>query len=419
MNNKVTFEDVINGKCKKLIIDCIYENKQPNKDMSCRVLPKLMKVQNTGGFRPIGEYKNNFAVKYVVLYSTGEDIYWQDDLDEELGLFIYYGDNQRAGRDILDTKLGGNLILQKSFELACSNNIEDRKKIPPFFLFQKDENANVKFSGLLVPGYKNINEKEWLTALWAKRSEGGRFQNYKAMFTVLDTEDGSKANPTNASIDLQWINDLLEGKGYESEHAPKAWKNWIDKCVYKPLTVNVDSRIRTKEEQLPKEKDKLEMLQYIHDYFYNKDRKSDATNFEPFAIVLTTLADTNIISCDNTRPSRDGGRDGIGEYRIMNGLNQALKTVFAVEAKCYDLNNSVGVKETSRLISRIRHRQFGVFVTTSYVDIQAYKEIIEDEHPIAIIAGADIIDILYQNEITDLDKLKEYLNNNFPKDNMM
>ncbi len=53
MNNKVTFDDVVKGKC---IIDCIYENKQPNKDMSCRVLPKLMKVQNTGGFRPIGEY---------------------------------------------------------------------------------------------------------------------------------------------------------------------------------------------------------------------------------------------------------------------------------------------------------------------------------------------------------------------------
>ena len=100
----------------------------------------------------------------------------------------------------------------------------------------------------------------------------------------------------------------------------------------------------------------------------------------------------------------------------MNGLNQALKTVFAVEAKCYDLNNSVGVKETSRLISRIRHRQFGVFVTTSFVDMQAYKEIIEDEHPIAIIAGVDIIDILFQNEITDLEKLKEYLNNNFPKE---
>ena len=300
--------------------------------------------------------------------------------------------------------------------MASSNDLEDRKKIPPFFLFQKDENANVKFSGLLVPGYKNINEKEWLTALWAKRNEGGRFQNYKAMFTVLDTESGSDANPNNATIDLEWINDLIKGDGYESKHAPKVWKNWIEKGTYKPLTVNVDSRIRTKEEQLPKEKNKIEMLQYIHDYFYNKDRKSDSTNFEPFAIALTTLADSNIINCDNTRPSKDGGRDGIGEYRIMNGLNQSLKTVFAVEAKCYDLNNAVGVKETSRLISRIRHRQFGVFVTTSYVDIQAYKEIIEDNQPIAIISGVDIIDILYQNEITDIDKLKKFLNNNFPKD---
>ena len=82
MNNKVTFDEVVSGKCKKLIIDCIYENKQRNKDLSCRVLSKLMKVQNTGGFRPIGEYKNDFSIKYVVLYSTGEDIYWQDDLDE-------------------------------------------------------------------------------------------------------------------------------------------------------------------------------------------------------------------------------------------------------------------------------------------------------------------------------------------------
>ena len=415
MNNIVSFDEVVTGKCQKLILDCVYENKQPNKDMSCRVLPKLMKVKNSGGFRPIGEYKNKFDVKYVVLYSTGEDIYWQDELDEELGLFIYYGDNKQAGRELLDTNIGGNLILQNSFELACSNKVEDRKRIPPFFLFQKDEDANVKFAGLLVPGYKNINEKEWLTALWAKRNEGGRFQNYKAMFTVLDTASGSEANPNDATIDLKWLDDLKEGKGFESEHAPKVWKNWIEKSVYKPLTVNVDSRIRTKEEQLPQDPEKLEMLKYIHDYFYNEERKSDSTRFEPFAIAITTLADTNIISCDNTRPSRDGGRDGIGEYRIMSGLNQALKTVFAVEAKCYDIKYAVGVESTSRLISRIRHRQFGVLVTTSYVDPQAYKEIIEDEHPIAIIAGVDIIDILYHNEITSLGKLKEYLENNFPQ----
>ena len=60
MNNNINFYDVTNAKCNKLYIDCIYENKKPNIDLSCRVLPKLMKVQNSGGFRVIGQYKHIF-----------------------------------------------------------------------------------------------------------------------------------------------------------------------------------------------------------------------------------------------------------------------------------------------------------------------------------------------------------------------
>ena len=411
MNNNVSYEDVVNKKVNKLVLDCIYENKKPNVNMSCRVLPKLMNVQNSGGFRVIGQYKNNFDVKYVVLYSTNEDIYWQDILDEEIGLYIYYGDNQKAGRELHDTKLGGNLILKKCYELSSLTDINQRKKIPPFFLFEKTKDNDVKFSGLLVPGYKGINQKDWLTAIWAKRNDGGRFQNYKAIFTILDTSTGSESNPNEASIDLRWLEDLKAGKGFESIYAPKAWKDWIEKLNYKPLKVKVDSRIRSKNEQLPTNEEQIKMLEYIHDYFIDKP-----TNFEAFAISLTLLSDTNIISCDNTRPTRDGGRDGIGEYRIMSKLSNSLKTTFAVEAKCYDVNSSVGVKETSRLISRIKHRQFGVFVTTSFVDKQAYKEIIEDEQPIAIISGIDIIEILFQNQITNIDELKKYLEENFPKD---
>jgi hypothetical protein len=411
MNNNITYDNFFSCKTPKLNIDCIYENRKPYKNKSDLILPKIMKVKNSGGFRPIGQYKRIFDVKYVVLYSTNTDVYWQDFLDEELGLYIYYGDNKQAGRELHNTSIGGNLILKNVFELTFSDVFIDRKKIPPFFLFEKTDDGDVKFSGLLVPGYKGVNQKDWLTAIWAKRNEGGRFQNYKAMFTVLDTSTGSDFSPNDASIDLRWLDDLKSGKGYESIYAPKVWKKWVEKGVYTPLTVKKDSLIRTKDEQLPSKKEHLEMLQYVHDYFINKP-----TNFEAFAISLTMLADTNIINCDNTRPSKDGGRDGIGEYRIMSRLSQSLKTSFAVEAKCYDLNNSVGVKETSRLISRIRHRQFGVFVTTSFVDKQAYKEIIEDEQPIAIISGIDIIEILYQNQITNLDELKSYLNNYFPKD---
>lgn len=33
----------------------------------------------------------------------------------------------------------------------------------------------------------------------------------------------------------------------------------------------------------------------------------------------------------------------------------------------------------------------------------------------AIVSSSDIIDILFQNEITDIDRLNKFLNNNFSK----
>ena len=60
--------------------------------------------------------------------------------------------------------------------------------------------------------------------------------------------------------------------------------------------------------------------------------------------------------------------DAIGHYMIKTGgkANYPLKIDCALEAKCYSKNNGVGVKLMSRLISRIRYRQFGIMVTTSY-----------------------------------------------------
>ena len=129
----------------------------------------------------------------------------------------------------------------------------------------------------------------------------------------------------------------------------------------------------------------------MKDYFSQHSEREYA--FEKCASALIQLMDKNIISCDNTRPWRDGGRDATGIYRI--GLPSTYTDVdFSMEAKCYALDNECGVKETSRLIARLRHRQFGIFVTTSYVSIQAYKEIIEDGHPVLIVSARDIAQLL-------------------------
>ena len=80
---------------------------------------------------------------------------------------------------------------------------------------------------------------------------------------------------------------------------------------------------------------------------------------------------------------------------------------FALEAKCYrpaidDQDaNTVGVKEVARLISRLRHRQFGILVTTSLISRQAYEEVRKDRHPIVFISGRDIAEILIEHGHSD------------------
>lgn len=111
--------------------------------------------------------------------------------------------------------------------------------------------------------------------------------------------------------------------------------------------------------------------------------------------------DSNFIDFSLTRPWRDGGRDAIGRYSISAGgkVNQPLVIDCALEAKCYGINRGVGVREMSRLISRIKYRQFGIMITTGFVDSQAYSEAVEDGHPILIVTAADIASILRNNAI--------------------
>jgi hypothetical protein len=106
------------------------------------------------------------------------------------------------------------------------------------------------------------------------------------------------------------------------------------------------------------------------------------------------MADGYVGSYEVTRASVDGGRDAVGEYRIGPAADPVSVT-FALEAKLYDpAGGGVGVSDVARLISRLRHRQFGVLVTTSYVARRAYQEVRANQHPVVILAAADIVSLL-------------------------
>lgn len=61
------------------------------------------------------------------------------------------------------------------------------------------------------------------------------------------------------------------------------------------------------------------------------------------------------------------------------------------------------------MISRIRHRQFGVFLTTSCISEQAYKEIVEDDQPILVLSGIDVAEILVDAGLNGPTRVREWL----------
>jgi restriction endonuclease len=75
---------------------------------------------------------------------------------------------------------------------------------------------------------------------------------------------------------------------------------------------------------------------------------------------------------------------------------------------------TVGVEDVSRLISRIRHRQFGILVTTSVVARQAYQEVREDRHPILFFSGGDIANILVNNGFNTPTLVVDLLSKEYP-----
>lgn len=373
-----------------LVVDAVYEGGDaPN--YSAAPLPDLLEVGTGKGFRPKSCPTGSHERSYVVLFTTFTDPDWPDHLDAESGIFTYYGDNKEPGTTIHEKE--GNEILRNVFDNLHSG---ERQAIPPFFVFSSTgEGYNRKFRGLAVPGTRTENRSEDLVAVWKHRG-GDRFQNYRATFTILDIE----------RIPRAWISDLQDGS-FSTANAPNAWKKWRQTGTYLPLQAERTKDHREQDEQLPSSVQQERILEAVYSRF--KDRPTD---FEYAAAALFELMDSNVGSYEVTKRTRDGGRDATGTYIVepdIGSEGDSLAVEFALEAKCYGPTSSVGVRETSRLISRLRHRQFGVLVTTSYVHEQAYKEIKQDGHPVLILSGGDIAKILIGNGLNTEQQVKDWL----------
>ena len=378
----------------KLVIDCTYEDsREDGSPLAGQPLQKIFPgIGNMKGIRAIGRKPD---WKLYVLTSTQREPDWPDVLDEASGVLTYWGDNRTPGRELHNAP--GNFMFREIFDRALGLT-DAREMVPPGFYFTPgDQGRDVVFRGLVVPKTIQSDNAEDLIAVWRSTS-GQRFQNYRAKFSIIDASE----------IDLKWISSILQGSE-NLDLAPAAWKEWTKKGKIEVLAAPRTLEYRKKNQQIPDDVSELEMLRYIHTYFEGND-----SIFEHFATAVWRISDNRVSAWEVTRPTRDGGRDAIGKYRIGPD-SEPITLDWALEAKRYDPGKtSVGVGDLSRLISRLRFRQFGILVTTSFVSDQAYKEIREDQHPIVVLAGTDVVSILKQSGISSLSVLKDWLDVNFP-----
>ena len=378
-----------------LVVDATYQGKRVRPlDLSCEPMTRLLPgIGNMGGFRKRTNPRTKQTIA-LVLMSTGKESAWPDELDIFQGTYTYYGDNRSPGRGLHETPKSGNLQLRDIFA-AAHGTAANRSSCPLILLFQSDGNEyDVIFRGLAVPGAKNLSMGEDLVAIWA--TEGNqRYQNYRATFTILDASE----------ISGEWVREILKNKSlnYEDERTPVALQKWISTGEYRPLTADPLKITRSIEEQTPLPGIQTELIEGILAYC-----KEDPWLFEEVAASIWEISMENDLKIDLTRKWRDGGRDAIG-YLIIGPKLDPIKINFALEAKCLTPPNRVGVRYMSRLISRLKHREFGVMITTSAVDGQAYEEVRRDGHPVVVIAGKDIAEILIRRGINSVDKLSFWL----------
>jgi len=383
-----------------LIVDAVYEGSDSG-NLADDPIAKLLKGGNAGNFRYCGSVAD---LRYLILCSLKEDTDWQDLLDPESGSFICYGDNRKPGNDLHDTPKNENVILRNIFD-CLHRQKNPRIGIPPLFLFSKHPTPNsprsVQFRGVCAPGALHLNSEKTLVSVW-KITDSQRFQNYQATFTILDIP----------VVPRKWIAALESGETDE-DAAPVVWNMWLKSGLYRPLQAKHTTQLRSIAQQLPHEDAKKALLFKLYRYF-----NSTPGRFEYFAADIFRMSDPRVIVEGASRNRVDGGYEVSGRYKLGLAADP-IHVEFTLEGKCYNpgfgdrKRKSVGIKETSRLISRLKNQRIGVLVTTSVVAEQAYQEARAEKHPVIFLCGADIVDILYDRGINNVKALETWLSENY------
>ena len=247
-------------------------------EVLCKLIPG---ISNSGGFRIKSFGQNDFL---GLLYADNKHPEWINIFSSETGKFVYYGDNKDPDISVVDSNKRGMKFLNRVNDRLLNGN---RNQIPPILAFVKaGQGWDVRFIGLAVPGF--IQGEDTLDFLEevSYRQIDGVVYNYRSTYTILNID----------VISREWLNDIINGMAYTSEHVSDVWKKWVDDSEYNPLINVVDSFGLEQLQKVQKESIKeryniievkeVDLIPHIHNYITSQGFNYSLANIKNLYLSL-------------------------------------------------------------------------------------------------------------------------------------
>ena len=335
-------------------------------------------MRNADGIRALNYVSKNSDClpAYIILVSheikrVGNP--WEDIVDFNSATIYYWGDAKLDERRRYNEFRGNKRMLQV-WERILEGDLQE---VPPILHFSKPKRGIVKFNGLCI-----LHD---LQLTWYEQ-EGVPVKNYRFELKILDQD----------VVKISWLHNRATNSDPRilNTNAPRIWTEYLHGNTRK---MDIWAKnIQSKEEQMPESGSKdSEVLQELHDL--------SPTEFE--AIVVELFKNLPHVShkITRTRPTKDGGFDFYGQFVIPYPINYEID--FLGEAKKFSRESPVRPKDVSRLVARLGRGQFGIFVSTSYYTKQTQEEVLQDNYPVRLFSGKDLVSMLHELRLVDNNRI--------------
>ncbi|MFF3787609.1 restriction endonuclease [Streptomyces sp. NPDC001933] len=317
---------------------------------------------------------------------------WHDVFDMDNGHVRYFGDH-KAALAVAPGATTGNAVLLEAFTAHQAHTPDERACAVPLMLFRSvsrngKPKGHVEFCGL------GVMERAERLVQWSGH-ERSTFVNYVYDVALLDL------TPENDEVPWDWISRRRDADATDDETlqlAPRSWREWVkhgNSALPRLRRRVARARVTKVKDQRPSpgSADAVD-LEKVYKRFDGRKHDFEALASAVAARVLRGSGHSYLEGW-LTRRSGDGGADFVGRLDLGNGLAGTGLVVLG-QAKCIKPDSLVSAEQIARVVARLRRGWIGVYVTTGSFSEPAQLEMVEDQYPVILVNGLDLVRELRQ-----------------------